>query len=188
MNKIIYAFAASMIICAAMNAYSNSAQRDLSENVTRLHIIANSDSEADQTVKIKVRDAILNSADECSDAEDFRKTAERTLRENGFTYAAKAYSGNFYFPEKTYKDMTFPSGEYSSLRVVLGEGKGKNWWCVLNPPLCFTEDADGMISSEGKKMLRDSLDDETYGLLSQKPEIRFKIVEIFNGLRDKTRG
>ena len=146
MNKIIYALAAAMVICVSMAAYSESAAEDLRENVTRLHIIANSDSDADQEVKIKVRDAILAKAHEnkIATTEDFRETAEDILRKNGFTYAAKAETGEFYFPEKSYKDITFPAGEYYGLRVILGNGEGKNWWCVMNPPLCFTEDTAGL--------------------------------------------
>ncbi len=185
MNKIIYAFAAAMAICAAMGAYSESAARDLTDNVTRLHIIANSDSAADQAVKLKVRDAVLQNADEHTDTDDIEKIAEKTLRENGFTYDARAYEGKFGFPEKTYKDMTFPAGEYEGVRVVLGAGAGKNWWCVLNPPLCFTEDNAGAMSGEGKAKLKNALRGETYELITQKPQIRFKIVELLGELKIK---
>ena len=187
MNKIIYAMAAAMVICISMAVYSGSAAEDLRENVTRLHIIANSDSEADQAVKIKVRDAILAKAreGEAVNTEDFRKTAEDTLRENGFTYAVRAETGEFYFPAKSYKDLTFPAGEYNGLRIILGEGEGKNWWCVMNPPLCFTENADGEMSTDGQEKLENALNDETYEIITEKPEIRFKIVEIFGELKGK---
>ena len=186
MTKIIYALAAAMAICVSMSVYSESAAEDLKENVTRLHIIANSDSDADQDVKIKVRDAILEKARESeADTEDFAQIAENTLRENGFTYSARAETGEFYFPEKSYKDMTFPAGEYHGLRVVLGDGAGKNWWCVMNPPLCFVEDADGAMSEEGQTELKNALNGETYEIITEKPEIRFKIVEIFGELKGK---
>ena len=186
MNKIIYAFAVAMVICVSMSAYSDSAAEDLRENVTRLHIIANSDSDADQAVKIKIRDAILEKAREGkTDTSDFEEIAEKTLRQNGFTYAARAQMGEFYFPEKSYKDMTFPAGEYHGLRVVLGDGEGKNWWCVMNPPLCFSEDTDGAMSEEGQTKLKNALNGETYEIITQKPEIRFKIVEIFGELKGK---
>lgn len=186
MNRIIYALAAAMAICVSMSAYSESAAEDLKGNVTRLHIIANSDSDADQEVKIKVRDAILEKAREGNaNTSDFAEIAEDTLRENGFTYTAKAETGEFYFPEKSYKDMTFPAGEYHGLRVILGDGAGKNWWCVMNPPLCFTEDADGKMSADGQAELKNALNGETYEIITQKPEIRFKIVEIFGELRGK---
>lgn len=185
MNKIIYAIAAAMVICISMSVYSESAAEDLQENITRLHIIANSDSDADQEVKIKVRDAILSAADKGVTADEFKEIADNTLHENGFTYSAGAEFGKFYFPKKTYKDMTFPAGEYNGLRVILGEGKGKNWWCVMNPPLCFTEDTDGAMSEEGQTKLKNALNDETYEIITEKPEIRFKIVEIFGELKEK---
>ena len=187
MNRIIYALAAAMMICLSMTVYSESAAEDLKENVTRLHIIANSDSDADQAVKIKVRDAILDKVRDggAADTEDFCEIAENTLRENGFTYTAKAETGEFYFPEKSYKDMTFPAGKYNGLRVVLGDGAGQNWWCVMNPPLCFTEDADGAMSADGQAELKTALNDETYEIITEKPEIRFKIVEIFGELKGK---
>ena len=190
MNKIIYAFAAAIMICLSMAAYSDSAAEDLQENVMRLHIIANSDSDADQAVKLRVRDAILEKASEnkIADTKDFEEIAKDTLRENGFTYTAKAETGEFYFPEKSYKDMTFPAGEYKGLRVVLGAGEGKNWWCVMNPPLCFSEDIDGAMSEEGQMELKNALNSETYEIITQKPEIRFKIVEIFGELKGKISG
>ena len=187
MNKIIYAFAAAIMICLSMAAYSDSAAEDLRENVTRLHIIANSDSEADQAVKLKVRDAILAKTrkSKITDTEDFEKIAEDTLRQNGFTYDATAEFGEYYFPEKSYKDMTFPAGRYNGLRVILGDGAGKNWWCVMNPPLCFSEDTDGAMSADGQAKLQNALNSETYEIITEKPEIRFKIVEIFGELKGK---
>ena len=183
MNRIIYAIAAAMVICVSMAVYSESAAEDLQENVMRLHIIANSDSDADQEVKIKVRDAILAAANKGATADDFKEIADNTLHENGFTYSAGTEFGKFYFPKKTYKDMTFPAGEYNGLRVILGDGKGKNWWCVMNPPLCFTEDADGKMSAEGQTELKSALNGETYEIITGKPEIKFKIVEIFGELK-----
>lgn len=120
----------------------------------RLHIIANSDSDADQTVKMQVRDAVLDATKDgilgCGDAGEARayieehleiieKTANETLAENGFDYTAAAQVGTFHFPERTYRDVTYPEGDYEALRITLGEGEGHNWWCVMFPPLCLTE-------------------------------------------------
>ena len=188
MNKIIYACAAALAICAAMNMYSESAARDLEEGVTRLHIIANSDGAADQAVKLKVRDAVLETARENNGADtaELCAAAKRTLRDNGFAYGVRAYEGKFYFPEKTYKDITLPAGEYNGLRIILGNGAGKNWWCVMNPPLCFTENTDGAMSDGGMAQLKSALSGETYELVTKKPEIRFKIVELLGKLKRKT--
>lgn len=120
----------------------------------RLHIIGNSDSESDQQVKLKVRDAVLvataQDIQNCTNAKEtqeyiennleiIEKTANDTLAENGFEYTAKAQVGTFHFPEKTYRDVTYPEGDYQALRVTLGDGSGRNWWCVMFPPLCITE-------------------------------------------------
>jgi stage II sporulation protein R len=124
------------------------------EEPFRLHIIANSDSKEDQSVKLKVRDAILQLVNSQmkkvknkDEAEEYisaniqiiEDEAQKTLKKNNMDYGAKGYIGRFEFPEKTYGDKTYPAGEYDALRLVLGEGKGHNWWCVMFPPLCLME-------------------------------------------------
>ena len=121
----------------------------------RLHIIANSDGTADQKVKLLVRDAILeDTADQttaCRDKQqaehymrehlsELEACANQVLAENGFGYTAQAYLGRFEFPDKTYGDVTYPAGEYDALRLVLGQGEGQNWWCVMFPPLCIVNE------------------------------------------------
>ena len=140
-----------MIMLAALGSV---ALEEVYAEPFRLHILANSDSYADQQVKLKVRDAILEQTAEDfdgvfaeSDAEIFAaehmeeliKTANAVLAENGFDYTASAEIGGFAFPERTYGERIYPAGEYRALRITLGEGKGHNWWCVLYPPLCVTD-------------------------------------------------
>lgn len=122
----------------------------------RLHILGNSNSTEDQQVKLKVRDSVLEATKDITkckneaEAEEYIKnnlgiileTANETLADNGFDYNAAAQTGNFHFPEKSYKDVTYPEGNYEALRIILGEGKGDNWWCVMFPPLCISEIAD----------------------------------------------
>ncbi len=120
----------------------------------RLHILANSDDDADQQIKMEVRDAVLlatqegieacdNEADAeeyvCDNLEIIEETANAVLEENGVAYRAHAEIGTFRFPERTYQDVTYPEGDYRALRIVLGEGEGHNWWCVMFPPLCISE-------------------------------------------------
>ena len=128
--------------------------------VFRLHVIANSDSEEDQAVKLRVRDAVLayeraRMAD-VSTAEEARQrmmedgagllaTVEQTLRTAGMEYGAYLETGIFPFPERVYGDAVYPAGDYSALRIVLGAGKGQNWWCVMFPPLCILELPGGEI-------------------------------------------
>ncbi len=132
-------------------------------NVFRLHVIANSDSVEDQQVKLLVRDSILalerermagaasSAAAETLLMEDGKAllaAAEGTLRNAGMDYGASLFVGQFPFPERNYGGKVYPAGEYRALRVVLGEGKGQNWWCVMFPPLCILEGDDGEIDVE----------------------------------------
>ena len=128
----------------------------------RLHVIANSDSDADQQVKMQVRDAVLEATKDgilqCTNAQEARayieknleiieKTANETLAANGFDYTATAQVGTFHFPDRTYQNVTYPEGDYQALRISLGKGEGHNWWCVMFPPLCLTE-IDGLDEGE----------------------------------------
>ncbi|MEG1524923.1 MAG: stage II sporulation protein R [Clostridia bacterium] len=118
------------------------------EDILRLHVIANSDSAEDQRVKLLVRDKLLqvlpamNSAAETeayllSHGRDILMLVENTLRENGKNYRAQLMLGRYPFPDRTYGNKSYPAGDYNALRIVLGNGLGQNWWCVLFPPLCI---------------------------------------------------
>lgn len=139
-------------LCALLIALSVAAAQGVPP-VFRLHVIANSDSERDQAVKLQVRDAIIQALGEMDGAEDREQaeayaaghldeltdTANRVLAENGAGYKAEAEIGTFEFPDKEYGGVTFPAGEYRALRITLGQAEGQNWWCVLFPPLCLLE-------------------------------------------------
>ena len=160
---------------------------NIENSIFRLHVIANSDSNIDQEIKLKVRDAILEKGHELfadknskQQAEEtvqknltlFRKIAEETIRKNGFDYDVTAEIGKSKFPAKTYGNTTLPAGEYDALRIILGEGKGKNWWCIMFPPLCLSAarekvELDGILS-DGEIELVDS---------NPRFEMRFWIVE-----------
>lgn len=202
MNKIIGAFALALCMTMAVTAYSDNVQEDLQDNLIRLHIIAESDSDNDQNVKLKVRDAILKNVGEKMTASDkdeckakitgnlgeIEQIADNVLRENGFNYTSRAEYGKFYFPEKTYKSMTLPAGEYYGIRVVLGSGEGHNWWCVMYPPLCFKEGEEVTLSRESEKILREKLDSDTYEIITQKNNevvVKFKIVQVVQELKEK---
>jgi len=120
----------------------------------RLHVIANSDSAEDQRVKLLVRDAVLQATQEgilkcknAAEAEEYISdhlgiivaTANDILDQNGFDYKASASIGVSHFPEREYQGLSYPEGDYKALRVVLGDGRGQNWWCVMFPPLCLSE-------------------------------------------------
>ena len=200
MNKIIASFALAMVLTLAVTSYTGAVQSDLENNLIRLHIIADSDSEADQAVKLKVRDAVIkemSSEFKNSDIEKSREavinnlakieeTADRVLSENGFTYRSKAEYGKFTFPRKAYSSVTLPAGEYYGIRVTLGSGSGHNWWCVMYPPMCFTEDSRGKMSGESDEKLKESLDGETYDIItgSENVQVKFKIVELAGAVKD----
>lgn len=125
--------------------------------IIRFHVIANSNSEEDQKLKLKVRDEIirsLNSKLQSSEnimesreilrenIEQIEEIAFKTVLENGYVYPIEAHLGTTWIPEKTYGTLSFPAGEYEALNVMIGEGKGKNWWCVLFPPLCLIDSSN----------------------------------------------
>ncbi len=118
----------------------------------RIHVRANSNSESDQAVKLKVRDALndlivaeIDEGDSFDTAyrklngmkEDLRRAGDGVLKENGFSYKCRVRLNNEYFPTRTYEGIVVESGYYDALIVELGEGKGDNWWCVVYPPLCY---------------------------------------------------
>lgn len=133
--------------------YAQGLQMSLADKVLRFHVLAQSDSEYDQQVKFMVRDAVaeyvtglLRESDSLEETisivkvhmEDINEVANQVLEEEGVEYRAQTMLTNMEFPEKEYSNFTFPAGEYQALRVCLGEGNGKNWWCVMYPNLCFS--------------------------------------------------
>ncbi|MGN1118799.1 MAG: stage II sporulation protein R [Oscillospiraceae bacterium] len=149
-----------------MTAFARNAQAVQSE-VLRLHIPANSDSEADQSIKLALRDALLERYGAMlSDSASLCEAEERAeallpeieqfscdfLRENGADYSAKAELTDMYFTTRKYDRVTLPAGNYRALRITLGSGEGHNWWCIMFPPLCLPcaeapEDED-IVSSD----------------------------------------
>lgn len=179
-------------------SYATSISQGLGENIFRLHILANSDSEEDQTLKLKVRDAILEYmktlTDDMSDKQavielskqhmqDFQEIAERVIFENGYNYSVNIEIGNFYFPTKYYGNISLPAGNYDALKIQIGEAKGQNWWCSLFPPLCFVSISSGVVEEEGEEYLKENLSDEEFEIISSSSsdiEFKFKIVELMN--------
>lgn len=136
-------------------------ERPLEDSVLRLHVIANSDNREDQALKLKVKDEIVKlmreefkvakSEEEAvliakKNREEIKKVALRVIEEEGFSYPVEVYIDKFEFPVKSYGNLVFPAGEYEAVKVVIGEGEGKNWWCVLFPPLCLVSSSDKGLS------------------------------------------
>lgn len=156
-------------------------QSHLAEGVLRFHVLANSDSDEDQALKLKVRDAILGYMEEkMPEAEDASGAARwirthideieavgrKTVADEGADYTVSAAVTTCWFPDRTYGDLTFPAGNYKALRVEIGEAKGHNWWCVLYPSLCFLDTTNAVVPEEGKKKLKNILTEEEYSSIT----------------------
>lgn len=185
-------------ICAF--SYAENVSTDIANSVFRLHVLANSDSEEDQSLKYKVRDNLLKYMNEiCVDCstkqeaiekvyeyqDNFKQIALETIKNEGYSYDVNINIGNFEFPTKHYGDISLPAGFYDALRVEIGEAKGQNWWCVMFPPLCFVDISSGIVPEESKEMLEDNLSEEEFALVSEKPDpkiqFKFKLLEFFTG-------
>ena len=164
------------------------------DNLIRFHVIANSDTEADQTLKLKVRDSVVRdmtpSFSQASNIDEARtvvkenidrikSVAIKEIKRDGKDYPVQVSLGKYMFPTKTYGDLTLQEGKYEAVRVVIGEGKGSNWWCVLFPPLCFVDlsaDQDGELSAEKTNGI--PVSDITKQSEPQ-VQVKFKVVEVF---------
>ena len=191
MKKIFLTLAIFILFTMLSASYSQQLMKDLNENIIRLHILAQSNSEYDQKIKLEVRNEILKAVKDIDikNSSEFLSTAQNTanryLNENNISYRAKAIKGKFHFPQKTYNNITLPSGEYNGIRIVLGEGKGENWWCIMYPPLCVTQSGELNTDKNTELKLKDSLSSDTYELItndSKKIKLKFKTVEFFNKL------
>lgn len=199
-NKtMLYIIAISLILTlSSIITYAKSAKSEISENILRLHIIANSNSEYDQALKIKVRDEIVKQASSLfsnslsieetkeiakSNLDLFEEIALNTLKSENCSDTVHAEIGNFSFPTKSYGSVVLPSGSYDAVRIVIGEGKGENWWCVMYPPLCLV---DGVVEMkpESKAYLKENLSEEEFSLITESEapefEIKFKLLELFS--------
>ena len=167
--------------------------KNISGEVFRLHILANSDLETDQQLKLKVRDRVLKytesifkNSDNKQDAEikisenlqDIANVAQDEIYKNGFNYSVKVQMCNMYFNTRYYENVTMPSGMYDALRIIIGEGKGKNWWCVMYPSMCIGSATD-------YNALKENVNEDEYKMMTENTyEYKFKLVEYFNKICD----
>ncbi|MBE6836123.1 MAG: stage II sporulation protein R [Ruminococcaceae bacterium] len=202
-NKNFKIIVSSILIGLIFSSYISlasfiSSSENIRANVLRLHIKANSDSDFDQSLKLKVRDEILKvgdglfsgvkTLDEAVEKSEktgsvFEETARRVIKENGCDYPVRVEIGKSFFPVKTYENgVTLPAGDYTAVKILIGEGKGHNWWCVMFPPLCLP-------AAEGEKELSDVLDEDAFNLTKSNPkyEVRFKIAELFEKICSKAK-
>lgn len=174
-------------------------QKNLAGDVVRLHVLANSDSEADQTLKLAVRDRVLAEAAPLLEGvkdrdaawtvlaqslEQLAQAGAETVAKEGYSYPVAVSLEETWFPTKEYEDFSLPAGNYTALRVVIGEGGGRNWWCVVFPPLCLgavTEQVEATATMAGLS------GDEISLITAEEGEyvIKFKLLELWDELKRK---
>lgn len=191
-NKFNLSIIIALIITLGWAVVSESVVANISSGVIRLHILANSDSFEDQKLKLAVRDTLLKETSfinkEKPDIHKIERICRKEIMKQGYSYDVSALYGNFYFPTKGYENIVLPAGKYQAVRVIIGEGKGRNWWCVMYPPLCYSGFLKGKINKEELDALQYSMKSDNYNLVSEnviKIKPTFKIVELWNKLRYK---
>lgn len=198
MNKYFQACFMLLVLFIGLFSATGFAQKcdGVRQNVLRLHVIANSDSEADQSLKLLVRDRILQEGSQlfdgsvnaedakeriCPEIDELESVARELVRVNGFDYGVKITVEEEYFDTRSYEGFTMPAGRYEAVKIILGEGAGKNWWCIMFPPLCLpaaekkNEDSLEAILTNGEIRVIEN---------NSKYEIRFKIVEIYEKIKE----
>ena len=197
MKRAFGFFLAAVLLIAAFAILPIHGEGEIYDSVIRLHVLANSDSDEDQSLKLLVRDAVLAEAQALLKDTKTREEARALLSENldaieraardcvaqnGSDYDVSVFLGDEEYPTRVYENLAFPSGEYLSLRVMIGEGAGQNWWCVLFPPLCLS--AATTKASAEEVFLSAGLSEEQYRIITDsdntKYKLRFKILEMFH--------
>mgnify|MGYP005764682425 FL=1 len=181
-------------LAALAGVWLDRSQAALADQVIRLHVLANSDSEADQALKLKVRDRVLETASDyfvpgatleetravlTEHLADLAAAGADQVAQEGYRYPVTvSLEDNYWFPTKQYTDFALPAGEYTALRVVIGEGNGQNWWCVVFPPLCL-----GSVSeTAAQTALSDGFTQDQVSLITGEDEgyvVKFKAIELW---------
>lgn len=195
MSKKLFVFLPLLLIFTLLFgslSYTNDTSNDISTKVLRMHVLANSNTINDQRLKIAVKNNILKSTrklfTDCNNLEEsieiaqsntelIKASAQEVIKKYNKNYDVKVYVDNEFFDVREYKDFTLPSGNYNTVKIVIGEGKGKNWWCVMYPAVCISacsDDFDKALTKEEKKLIT-----------SKKYIPKFKILEIINKIKNK---
>ena len=187
-----------LAVVFASSAAATRTQDQLADKVVRLHVLANSDSAEDQALKLRVRDTVLAQATQWLEEAQDSRTAESLLRgklleverlaaeeiqKNGYDYSVTAEVTVTEFPTREYDSFTLPAGDYLALRIIIGEGSGQNWWCVVFPPLCTAAASDVPVTA-----LAAGLSAEEVSLITEEDSgyvLKFKTVEFWETLRQR---
>ena len=172
---IVAAVVTTSVVMGDVQRKERAVQEHLAEEVLRFHVLANSDSRTDQAVKMEVRDAVLSYLKEVlpeeldvkettrwmrGHTEEIRQVAEQKMADLQMQQTVSVAVTTCYFPDRTYGDVTFPAGNYKTLRIELGDAAGHNWWCVLYPNLCFLDTTNAVLPEKGKQQLKKVLTEE----------------------------
>lgn len=195
-KKFLYLLIIIITLIFSVNIYANTLTKSISKKVIRFHVLANSNSAEDQALKLKVRDNVIAYTKEILKNSSSIDESRNILTENipiikNIAINTLALENNYdkvevvltnsHFPNKSYGELTFPEGEYEALKIIIGEGKGNNWWCVMFPPLCFTDIDKCTIDTDSQKLLQQNLSKSEMALLREKTnevKIKFKISEL----------
>lgn len=193
---------AVMMVGAGQYIEKQENQKEIAEKILRFHVRANSDREEDQSLKLKVRDAVgtmmsekLSGVTDLSDCREIVQknlseiveTAADTIADCGYDYPVEAYVAQVDFPDKTYGEYTFPAGRYEALELVIGAGAGQNWWCVMYPNMCFAGNGYEVVKTEAKESLEQTLTQEEYESLMEEKNytVKCKYLEFLNPYIEK---
>lgn len=188
--KLVIITTLAMVVVAAVRSQDRiELQTRLAEELIRFHVRANSDSDSDQALKLAVKSAVVEYlepllANSNSVAESrtilqnnmvaIKELSEKIIANNNSSYDVKVYFENSYFPMKSYGDITLPPGNYEAFRIDIGDAYGKNWWCVLYPPLCFVDATTGVLPDNSKEQLRNILTEDEYNAITSEVEVKFE--------------
>lgn len=208
MKKILSVLFLGVICLFVVGSFFNTRQalgfteenivEDISEKLIRFHVLANSDSDIDQDLKLRVKDEvlkyispILNEAQSLEESREILKRedkniikiAEDYIKSQGFDYTVETTLTRENFPVKEYGNIVLPQGEYEAYRILIGEGEGQNWWCVMFPPLCFIDVTKGQVAyDETEKKMKDVLSEEEFKSVNKKENnVKFglKVIDLF---------
>ena len=200
-DRKIFTLLTLTVLCAlVLGLFPVSGEEKLYDSVVRLHVLANSDSDVDQALKLKVRDRIIEVTEDIftqarskDEAETVARLAlsmiedeaKRVVEESGFDYPVTVTLGQEEYPERDYEGLKFPAGEYLSLRVLIGDAEGQNWWCVLFPPICLRAASRDQRDTE-EAFIAAGLTGEQYRIITEsgsgRYKIKFKILEVIKEL------
>lgn len=204
LRHICISLCVGVIITFAFSVYADKTEQAISDSLIRLHVIANSDSESDQKLKLAVRDAVIEAVGFCfadnreknvaendiiMRMDEIKCIAENVVANWGENYPVSISLGKSDFPTKTYGNITLPAGTYDALKIIIGDGAGQNWWCVLFPPLCFVDAATAELPEESDAILKASLSEDEYAMITANGklpvQVKFKTYEMWQNSKLK---